>query len=642
MPNKLQIKTLLAGYSSLLLGSLVYLSYINIKLAWVNYLSQFLYESLGKSAFIISAILISQGVILILLSKDFESGQNLFCRVLLSYFLVLQSSLILINEGYLGQSYKTFIVELLGELPSIFIAYTSILLALFSISPQSTIELIKMAWQVIIKQYKSMPVTDSKAVEVTPVKIQEITKPDGFKLPNVSIFSSKSDKVEKPNFSWTAGQIQETYKNFGVQIEMVGQPLYGPTITQYFIKKSNLINIDRVTSLAADLELALNTASINFNTLLPGKPGLIALEVPNKIKPRVRLQTLLNNIKAKGTLQIPLGLSVPGQVLSLDLTKLPHLLVAGASGSGKTVWLHSMLASLLSSFAPSELQLILIDMKRTEFNKYIGVPHLLTDIITEGSKAYQALNWLVNEMGRRQDIIAAAGSTDITEYNRTHKQKIAYIVCVIDEFAELMAVQDVVTKTLQRLSSLARAAGIHLVLATQTPNKEIVTSLIKNNLQGRIAFRVPDFRASNLILDSSGAEKLTGDGDGLTIAPGLDLVRFQGAFIDSQEIKDLVSYLKKQSGYSVYNSEILDPAKSELLAEELQQQENKRIKEATAYVKEAILKTGKVDVNIIHKAVSFKIDITRNEIDQVVYPILESQKFLIKTEAGRRQINPIQ
>ncbi|MGC9048912.1 MAG: DNA translocase FtsK [Patescibacteria group bacterium] len=354
--------------------------------------------------------------------------------------------------------------------------------------------------------------------------------------------------------------IQKTLENFGILVEM-GEVKIGPTVTQYTLKPADGVKLSQITSLHNDLALALAAHPIRIEAPIPGQ-SLVGIEVPNQQIAVVRLREILESEefkKRKSNLTIGLGKDVAGNIWLADLGKMPHLLVAGATGSGKTVMLNSIIITLLYQNSPDDLKFILVDPKRVELPLYNDLPHLLAPVITDVQKTINALKWALMEMERRFDLMAENKKRDIESFNRDMIEKLPYIVIVIDELADLMvaAPQEMETCII-RLAQMARATGIHLVLATQRPSVDIITGLIKANITSRIAFSVASMTDSRTILDFSGAEKLLGRGDMLFVSPELSKPkRLQGAYVSDQEIKRVVEYLRNIKEPS-YQLEILE------------------------------------------------------------------------------------
>lgn len=356
--------------------------------------------------------------------------------------------------------------------------------------------------------------------------------------------------------------IKRTLESFNVAVEM-DEVNIGPTVTQYTFKPLEGVKVSQIVSLQNDVALALAAHPIRIEAPIPGK-SLVGIEVPNMAAARVGLRELLESkifTHRKTNLTLLLGRDVSGEPFSAELGAMPHALIAGATGSGKSVCLNTILLSLLYQNGPDDLKLILVDPKRVELTMFDGIPHLLTPVITDVQKTINALKWTVNEMDRRYEILSHAKNKDITTYNTEHPDAtMPYIVFVIDELADLMATAPrEVEAAIVRLAQMARAVGIHLILATQRPSVDVITGLIKANITARCAFSTASLIDSRTILDMSGAEKLLGKGDMLyTSAEFSKPKRIQGAYIGEDEIKRVVTYLKSQAAAN-YDDEVVTP-----------------------------------------------------------------------------------
>lgn len=367
-------------------------------------------------------------------------------------------------------------------------------------------------------------------------------------LPSHSLLSDKRGKPTSGDIKSNALIIQNTLREFGIDVEM-GEIRVGPTVTQYSLKPNKGVKLSRITSLSNDLSLALAAHPIRIEAPIPGK-SLVGLEVPNQKTALVSFKELLESKEFASrphNMMIALGKDVAGKVWWADLPRMPHLLIAGATGSGKTVCVNTIIMSLLFQNTAETLRIIMVDPKRVELTLYNGIPHLLTPVITNVQKTINALKWLIGEMDRRFEVLAAAGNRDIGTYNtRNPAHKMPHIVFIIDELADLMATAaSEVEAGVIRLAQMARAVGIHIILATQRPSVDVITGLMKANIPARIAFSVASLIDSRTILDASGAEKLLGRGDMLFQTAELSKpVRLQGAFISEDELKSVVEYLR--------------------------------------------------------------------------------------------------
>lgn len=368
------------------------------------------------------------------------------------------------------------------------------------------------------------------------------------------------DLLEQDTSSPTAGDvrinsniIKRTLENFGIPVEMA-EVHVGPTVTQYTLKPAQGVKLAKIVALQNDLSLALAAHPIRIEAPIPGQ-SLVGIEVPNKAAAVVRMRTLFADAKffeERSPLAFLLGRDVMGRPLLADIARMPHLLIAGATGSGKSIFIHSILMSLLFRNPPHLLRFILIDPKRVELSQYQGIPHLLAPVITEGKKAINVLRWATKEMDRRYAVLLGSHSRDIFTYNasrqNTPEDILPFIVIVIDELADLMAAfgRDV-EGVIVRLAQMARATGIHLVVSTQRPSVEVITGLIKANITSRAAFQVASQVDSRTVLDMAGAEKLLGFGDMLFLAPDASKPRrIQAPYIADREIKRVVEFLARQ------------------------------------------------------------------------------------------------
>jgi len=374
----------------------------------------------------------------------------------------------------------------------------------------------------------------------------------------LELLNDKSTKPTAGNIKANQEIIKNTLKHFGIEVEM-GEISVGPTVTQYTFKPMAGIKVSQITTLSNDLALALAAHPIRIEAPIPGK-SLVGIEVPNQKIALVTLKEILSSEdfkKRTSHLFIALGKDVAGAPQLADLEKMPHLLVAGATNSGKTVCLNSVIISLLYQNQPDELKFILIDPKQVEMTQYNNVPHLICPVITEVKETINALRWAVKEMEDRFKTLALAGKRNIDAYNQTARERMPYLIIVIDELADLMSIAaNDIEPAIIRLAQKARAVGIHLIVATQRPSVNVITGLIKANITSRIAFSVAASTDSRTILDHAGAEKLLGRGDMLFISADLSKPkRIQGAYLSDQEIDKVVNYLK-QTGEPEYNDAV--------------------------------------------------------------------------------------
>lgn len=385
-----------------------------------------------------------------------------------------------------------------------------------------------------------------------------------WEYPQLSLLSGEQGKkAERGDINKTASVIEKTLQSFGVDAR-VAEVNLGPAVTQYALEIALGTKVSKITSLTNDLALATEapTGQIRIEAPIPGR-NLVGIEIPNRSLEVVPLRTMLaSNImqKTKSKLTVSLGLDVSGSPIVADLAKMPHVLVAGTTGSGKSVLINAVISSLLFRASPQEVKLILVDPKRVEFTSYNGIPHLLTPVIVEPDKILSALKWSMQEMDRRYKLFSERGVRNVEGYNELSGfQALPYIIIIIDELADLMMFAPVeVEDSIARLAQMARATGIHLLIATQRPSVNVITGLIKANIPCRIAFNVSSMIDSRVILDMPGAEKLLGRGDMLYVPPDqAKPTRIQGAFISEKEVRKLVEFLKSKQVTVEYTEEIL-------------------------------------------------------------------------------------
>lgn len=383
-----------------------------------------------------------------------------------------------------------------------------------------------------------------------------------WEYPPLSLLSSSGgQKADRGDMKRNASVIEKTLESFGVTARVVEVNL-GPAVTQYALEIAIGTKLSKLTSLANDLALALAapTGQIRIEAPIPGR-SLVGIEIPNRSLEFVTLSHMLSTdmSKNKNKLLVALGLDVSGNPITANIAKMPHVLIAGTTGSGKSVLINSWIASLLFRTTPDEVRLILVDPKRVELTGFNGIPHLLTPVIVEPDKILSALKWSMQEMDRRYKLFAEVGVRHIDGYNELSGfQAIPYIVIFIDELADLMAYAPVeVEDSICRIAQMARATGIHLVLATQRPSVDVITGLIKANVPSRIAFNVSSMIDSRVIIDMPGAEKLLGRGDMLYIPPDqAKPSRIQGTFVSEQEVSKLVEFLKSKNAAVQYTQEV--------------------------------------------------------------------------------------
>lgn len=389
-----------------------------------------------------------------------------------------------------------------------------------------------------------------------------------WKYPPMKILTdSETGKADRGDIKSNAAIIEQTLESFGITARVVEVNL-GPAVTQYALEVALGTKLSKITALERDLALALAapTGTIRIEAPIPGR-SLVGIELPNRTPEFVPLGKMMASSEMKDSpskLAVSLGLDVSGKPHVADLSRMPHVLIAGQTGSGKSVCINAFLGSLLFRAAPSEVKLILVDPKRVELTGYNGIPHLLSPVIVDPDKIISALRWILSEMDRRYKLFSQAGAKNIDGYNEMSGfQALPYIVLVVDELADIMLFSPVeVEDSITRIAQMSRATGIHMVLSTQRPSVDIITGLIKANIPCRIAFAVASQVDSRVILDMQGAEKLLGRGDMLYLPPEqAKPVRIQGAFVSEKETKELVSFLKNQGVAPQYTKEVISMPK---------------------------------------------------------------------------------
>ncbi len=420
------------------------------------------------------------------------------------------------------------------------------------VMPEPSLSAVKPKIQIKTK----LPVEEVK-VKAVDLKIGD------YHLPSVDLLENPpagDTKQMKEDLEECARTLESTLEDFGISAK-VTDIIRGPVITRYELEPAAGVKINRIENLSDDISLAIKAQSIRIIAPIPGK-GRVGVEVPNAQSTLVCIKDLLTSAeyhKQKSPLTIALGKDITGRSVFGDLDDMPHLLIAGTTGSGKTVCVNTCILSLLYRDSPNDLKFLMIDPKMVELMPFNGLPHLLCPVVTDAKKAAVALNWVVSEMESRYVLLSKAGARNIEAYNdKNSEEKIPYIIVVVDEFADLMSVaRDQIENAITRLAQLSRAVGIHLILATQRPSVDVITGVIKANLPARVSFKVASKVDSRTVLDANGAESLLGKGDMLFLQPGKeDLVRIQGALVKDAEIERVVEFIKAQ-GEPAYDDQIL-------------------------------------------------------------------------------------
>ncbi len=489
---------------------------------------------------------------------------------------------------------------------------------------------------------------EEEAKEMAPLVIEKTPRPSqpkevmkqevfeflegkkAFQLPPVSLLEAEVDKrqkIDRDSLIMNSRILEKKLLDYGVEGKVV-EVRPGPVITVYEFEPAPGVKVSRIVNLADDLALALSALSIRIVAPIPGK-AVVGIEVPNTVRETVFLKEIIDSEAfraSKSKVSFGLGKDISGEPFVVDLARMPHLLVAGSTGSGKSVSINSMICSILFKAAPDEVRFIMIDPKMLELSDYDGIPHLLLPVVTNPKKAAAALKWLVEEMERRYTVLAEKSVRNIEHYHqkmekelkergKVYKRKgdqlegdeekapesmerVPYIVVVIDELADLMMISSrEVEECITRLAQMARAVGIHLLLATQRPSVDVLTGIIKANFPARISFQVTSKVDSRTILDTIGAEHLLGAGDMLFLPPGSSkLTRLHGAFVSSGEIRRIVEFLKKQEKPS-YDSSILLEVKKEKEGTGEEDEYDEKYDEAVAFVAE----TGQASISLIQR-----------------------------------------
>ena len=462
----------------------------------------------------------------------------------------------------------------------------------------------------------AMPPAAAETKQCAEEAAQSTERP--YELPKVEEILAA--EVKKKNFALereiaeNAQTLAQTLENFKVKAKIINA-CHGPAVTRYELEPAPGVKVSKITNLADDLALSLAAFSVRIEPI-PGKAA-IGIEVPNKELEGIRLREVLEKpafATAKSKLTVGLGVDIAGQGIFADLAKMPHLLVAGATGSGKSVCINTLITSILFKAKPEEVKFILIDPKMVELSNYNGIPHLMVPVVTDAKKAASVLNWSVQEMEKRYTKFAETGVRDMERFNAAKPdEKMPAIVIIIDELADLMMVAPHdVEDAICRLAQKARAAGIHLVLATQRPSVDVITGIIKANIPSRISFAVSSQIDSRTILDMSGAEKLLGKGDMLFYPVGsAKPQRVQGAFVSDEEVERLLDFIRSQGQQMEENQEIIEYTENAVMeAEDGKKGATKeKIDELLGDAIELVMSSGQASTSSIQRR--FRIGYTR-------------------------------
>ncbi|MDO8583492.1 MAG: DNA translocase FtsK, partial [bacterium] len=556
----------------------------------------------GSVSFLFPFVLIFFGFLFLKL-KVFLSGINVSLGFLL-FFLSLDA---LTKGGMVGREFFGILSDILTDFGASMVYFAGVLVGLIVFFNTSVDQIVEFAQRIFKNLYRlfpssllgffknkpstgfndkpmkikggqkalpnlstDAPIINSSSVKKEPPLLSDqlvsnsLTKAGLWEYPPFSLLSEvSSQKADRGDVKKVATTIEKTLQSFSIGAKVVEVNL-GPAVTQYALEIALGTKVSKITSLSNDLALATEapTGQIRIEAPIPGR-NLVGIEIPNRSLEVVTLKTMLESSimnKSKSKLTVSLGLDVSGNPVVANIAKMPHVLIAGTTGSGKSVLVNSFITSLLFRASPAEVKLILIDPKRVELTGYNGIPHLMTPVIVEVEKILASLKWAMDEMDRRYKTFAERGVRNIDSFNELAGfQSLPYIVIFIDELADLMAFAPVdVEDAIARLAQMARATGIHLVIATQRPSVDVITGLIKANVPCRIAFNVSSMIDSRVILDTPGAEKLLGRGDMLYIPPEqAKPTRIQGAYVSDKEVRKLVDFLKEKNPPVEYTEEVI-------------------------------------------------------------------------------------
>ncbi|HEY3275322.1 MAG TPA: DNA translocase FtsK 4TM domain-containing protein [Syntrophorhabdaceae bacterium] len=614
-----------------------------------SYISDIFVQIFGMMSYLIIAFVLLFSVFYIRKKEPphpllLISGLVLFFLSLSSLLQVMVGKITLSGvampfSGFLGSLLERTFFALFSFFGSVLISVVLLLISLFLIIRAPILSIIEknLARMKPLERRKEIKVTETeeKKAEPPPKKekkpVQEsfefFQEMGPYKLPSLTLLDPverKEVKIDKESIQYNAQILEKKLKDYGIDGK-VSEVRPGPVITMYEFEPAPGIKVSRISNLADDLAMALSAVSIRIIAPIPGK-SVVGIEIPNKARQTVYFREIMESevfASSQSYLTLAIGKSISGEPYVADLTKMPHLLVAGATGSGKSVSLNSMICSMLLKATPLNVKFLMIDLKMLELSFYEGIPHLLLPVVTNAKNAKTALRWMTEEMERRYSMMAEKGVRSIEKYNqkmaKQEQETIPYIVVVIDELADLMMVSPKeVEEYIARLAQMARASGIHLILATQRPSVDVLTGIIKANFPARVACKVFSKVDSRTILDTNGAEALLGYGDMLFLSPGVGrLQRLHGPYVSEGEIKRIVDFLKQQGAPS-YQSEILEEKEEEEAREEM---DDEKYQEAVEFV----VDKGEASISMVQRR--FRIGynraariIERMERDEVVGP----------------------
>ncbi|WWU63457.1 DNA translocase FtsK 4TM domain-containing protein [Clostridium baratii] len=483
-------------------------------------------------------------------------------------------------------------------------------------------------------------------IENSILEDKSIENKEDYRYPELSLLKlnngTKLNKNDKQDLIESAGKLSDTLASFGVDAK-VNQVTKGPSVTRFELQPSPGVKVSKIVNLSDDIALGLAASGVRIEAPIPGKAA-VGIEVPNKEQTPVFLREVLESDEFTNTnkkLAFALGKDIGGQCVVGDLSKMPHTLIAGATGSGKSVCINTLIVSLLYKYSPDEVKLLMVDPKVVELSVYNGIPHLLIPVVTDPKKAAGALNWAVNEMTRRYKLFADSGARNIDSYNAlyengTIEEKLPFIVIIVDELADLMMVcANDVEDYIGRLAQMARAAGMHLVIATQRPSVDVVTGVIKANIPSRISFAVSSQIDSRTILDSGGAEKLLGKGDMLYYPVGESKpLRVQGCFISEEEVEKVVDFVKSGDREAEYKEDIIEHINNEAESSSMQGQDGGEVDELLNEAIKIVVDYGQASTSFLQRRLRIGFNRASRIMDD-----LESRGIISEKDGSRpRQV----
>ena len=625
-------------------------------------ISDFLLQSFGIISFLLLINLISWGIKLIvnkelkfLIYRFFSCTLYLILGCTFVY-VTFNNSFWLIdngNSGFVGKASYDFIYNYFpiidSEYSSVGLVLLTLILFVFasginlkiisSFIMKTSINLFRRRNSNIMNDNTNEDIQNENTVSEIPQQSFSFEKPKVndiknkiFKLPTIDLLEKNSSKIGITNFNTTkpdSSFMEKILKDFGIEgnIQKINN---GPVVNLYEFEPAPGVKVSKIINLSDDL--ARNTSSTSARvSVIPGK-NTVGIEIPNEKREEVTLREIISNEKfSRKEIRLPiaLGKSISGAPIIGDLTSMPHLLIAGTTGSGKSVCINTIIVSLLYKLNPDLCKLILIDPKMLELSAYEGIPHLLTPVITDAKKATTALGWTVKEMNNRYKLMSKVGVRNIDGYNAKHKLKMPYIVVVVDEMSDLMLVAGKeIENYIQKLSQMARAAGIHIIMATQRPSVDVITGTIKANFPTRISFQVSSKIDSRTILGEQGAEQLLGKGDMLFMSSANRIMRIHGPYVSEKEIEKITSILRVQ-GEPDYIEEIT--ATNETNLDNLDSDdEDELFKEATAIIKSE----GKASTSFLQR----KLQIGYNRAARIIDMMEEKGLVSKANHVGKREV----